>query len=400
MQNVSKVFVSMRRAVYAMFFLMLILVGSVEASSVRVRGTGVDKESAMKDAMRVAVEQVIGTYVDSKTLVEQSAVVEDTILTKAQGFVTDIQIISQGKNKRDYWVDAKVEVNENPNSELRNQLQMVMMLGNPRIGVIVFRKDKSQYSNGGGEGQEYDDMVELGINEKLRNLGFNHIVDANIVAKLRNSPILTRILNGNNDGGYMGEDVGNVNGLGVDILILGVSTVDSTKINLMNIKNTKEREGYFESNETPLIKGSTVVTGKIIVLSTGEIKHSFKSIGAGVDIVNATAQMKASDKAAELVAVEVEKALRNKAAKLVDGKQIIALVSDDEVLEKLVKILTRMKGIEDVKVRSFSSGKAIIDLDTSMKLIGIYRELRDSSGLIVRNEGIEGEVLNIFVESE
>lgn len=389
---------SMKKALYVMFFCMLVLFSSVEAGAVRVKGTGMDKESAMRDAMRVAVERVIGTYIDSKTLMEQMTVVEDRVLAKAQGFVTDVQVISEGEKQGNYWVDAKVEVNENPNSELRNQLQMVMMLGNPRIGVIMFKQNKSQYGSNGGI--EYDNMVELGINEKLRSLGFNHVVDTNIVAKLRNSSLLNRILNNNNDSGYTGENMGGMDGVGMDILIVGSSSVDSTPIKLMNIQNTKEREGYFESNETPLIKGSAVVTGKIVVLSTGEIKHSFKSIGAGVDTVNDTAQMKASDKAAQLVAVEVEKALRNKAAQLVQGKQIIAVVSEEAALKKLVKQLKKMKGMDDVKVRTFNAGKAIIDLDTSLSLMNIFRNLRDGSGLIVRNEGLEGDVINLFVEQE
>lgn len=390
---------SMKKMLYVIFFCMLVLFSVVEAGAVRVKGTGMDKESAMRDAMRVAVERVIGTYIDSKTLMEQMMVVEDRVLAKAQGFVTDVQVISEGEKQGSYWVDAKVEVNENPNSELRNQLQMVMMLGNPRIGVIMFKQNKSQYGSNGG--MEYDNMVELGINEKLRSLGFNHVVDANIVAKLRNSSLLTGILNNSSDGGYVGENMGGIDGVGMDILIIGSSSVDSAPIKLMNIQNTEGREGSFDSGEdTPLIKGSSVVTGKIVVLSTGEIKQSFKSIGVGVDTVNDTAQMKASDKAAQLVAVEVEKALRNKAAQLVQGKQIIAVVSEEAVLKKLLKQLKNMKGMDDVKVRTFNAGKAIIDLDTSLSLMNIFRNLRDGSGLIVRNEGLEGDVINLFVEQE
>lgn len=390
--------ISVKRVLYSVLFFMLIFFSAGEAGSVKVKGTGTDKDSAVRDAMRVAVERVIGTYVDSKTLVEQARVVEDSILAKSQGFVTDVQILSEGKAKDGYWVEAKVEVNENPNSALRNQLQMVMMLGNPRIGVIIIKKDKSPNSANGGDLREFDDQVELEINEKLRNLGFNHIVDANIVAKLRNSPILNNILNGANGGGFGDGDMGMAGGLGMDILILGNSTVDSNFIKLMNIQNNKGNEGNFGSDDTPLVKGSAVVTGKVIVLSTGEIKHSFKSMGYGVDTVNSAAQMKASAKAATLVAAEVEKALRTKAAKLVDGKQIAAIVPDQEVLDKLVGKLKAMKGMDDVKVRMFSAGRALIDLDTSLTLMDIFRNLRDNSGLSVRNEGIEGDVINICVE--
>lgn len=49
---------SMKKMLYVIFFCMLVLFSVVEAGAVRVKGTGMDKESAMRDAMRVAVERV------------------------------------------------------------------------------------------------------------------------------------------------------------------------------------------------------------------------------------------------------------------------------------------------------------------------------------------------------
>ena len=44
------------------------------AQEVTVDGVGIDKDSAVRDAMRNAVENVVGTFIDSRTLVDKSVV--------------------------------------------------------------------------------------------------------------------------------------------------------------------------------------------------------------------------------------------------------------------------------------------------------------------------------------
>ena len=67
---------------------LCLLSASAAAQSVVVDGVGADERAALIDASRAAVEQVAGTFIDSRTLVENAAVKLDQIYTKAQGFVT------------------------------------------------------------------------------------------------------------------------------------------------------------------------------------------------------------------------------------------------------------------------------------------------------------------------
>ena len=46
----------------------------VSASTVIVSGSGPTVDAALRDCMRTAVEQAVGVYVDSKTLVEKNTV--------------------------------------------------------------------------------------------------------------------------------------------------------------------------------------------------------------------------------------------------------------------------------------------------------------------------------------
>ena len=107
---------------------LALLTSSAAAQQVVADGTGTDQESALRDASRNAVEQVVGTLVDSRTLVQNAAVQLDEIYTKSQGFVTDIKLLSQTKQAGMVHVRARVDVNTNPDAQLMGQLNMLMML--------------------------------------------------------------------------------------------------------------------------------------------------------------------------------------------------------------------------------------------------------------------------------
>ena len=49
------------------------------AQNVTVDGVGTDKETALRDAMRNAVETVVGTMIDSRTLIDKNVVALDEI---------------------------------------------------------------------------------------------------------------------------------------------------------------------------------------------------------------------------------------------------------------------------------------------------------------------------------
>lgn len=59
-----------------------------------VSGVGLSKEEAQKDAYRNAVRQVVGLYVDSKTLVENDQLIEDKVLSASNGVVRTAQTIA------------------------------------------------------------------------------------------------------------------------------------------------------------------------------------------------------------------------------------------------------------------------------------------------------------------
>ncbi len=97
------------------------------AQQVTVDGVGTDKEGAVRDAMRNAVETVVGTMIDSRTLIDKNVVALDEIYSKSQGFVKDIKILQESQSGGMYRVRASVDVNTSPDTQLMNRLQMMMI---------------------------------------------------------------------------------------------------------------------------------------------------------------------------------------------------------------------------------------------------------------------------------
>lgn len=368
-----------RNVVIAM--LLLALNNITYAQIADVTGIGEDSDSALRDAKRNAVEQVVGTYINSETLVSQASVVSDEIYAKSVGFITDVRVLDEGKRNGAYYVHAKIDVNTNPNSELMNRIEMIKALGDPRIGVVVFKNATA--NDYGSPERSYDDITEESVNSKLLSMGFSHVMDANIVAKLRNSSLLNSLYNGDTN------LIGDTGGLGVDVLVLAQSNVDAAKINLTQQDGT--------TVDTQLVRGIADITGKVVMLATGNIQGTFSVRGQGIDISENTANNKALKNASANVAAEVGKILRKKAAKAFDGLQIIASVNDDEKLEELVADLKSLKGVQGVYMREYQNGKAVIDIESNQQLHILLRMLKEKSRLGLFNEGITNNTMELLV---
>ena len=61
---------------------------SADVVKVVARGVGRDKETALKDAYRDAVERAVGLYVDAETMAKNDAIVKDQVLTQSNAYVT------------------------------------------------------------------------------------------------------------------------------------------------------------------------------------------------------------------------------------------------------------------------------------------------------------------------
>ena len=275
----------MRKFFIALALFMLINI-SASAQEVTVDGVGRNRDEAIKNAERAAVEQVVGNFVDSQTLVENAMLKLDEIYTRAQGFVSGVKILSEGISKGLYKVTAQMNVESEPNSALIGQLETVMRLNDPRITVIMMRDNLAAGT--------HDELAETALNDKLLTVGFSHVVDADIVANLENARLLERLYNG--EKGLVG--VGS--SYGADYLVLGQTHTNSQNVMLPDYKNG----GY---KTMAMIVANADITAKIIKLATGEIVGTFSVTAKGNDVIKDNSERNAIRNAAENAALELEK---------------------------------------------------------------------------------------------
>jgi hypothetical protein len=68
---------------------------------VDVQGLGKDAQSAEKNALYSAVEQAVGSYLDSETVIKNEELIHERLLTVAQGFVQKYEVLVPAKERKD-----------------------------------------------------------------------------------------------------------------------------------------------------------------------------------------------------------------------------------------------------------------------------------------------------------
>jgi hypothetical protein len=70
------------------------------------------RSAALADARKTAVEKVLGVMVDSRVRVERALLVQDTVLARADGFISNETILEEGRSGDFYLVKISCDVRE------------------------------------------------------------------------------------------------------------------------------------------------------------------------------------------------------------------------------------------------------------------------------------------------
>ena len=261
--------------VLAMIFISL--TKSVSAETVTVTGYGIDEQSAINDAKRNAVEQVVGTVLKSRSEAQNLEFVMDIIKTRTQGYVTHFEILSKTKDRSNVTIKAKVDVSSEANSSLMKDVELVMMLNDPKIAVEVdyYADDDSEIY------KKYPVMTKAAIREELIKCGFTHVMDST------------------ND---------------VDYIIIGNLTVKKSQpIKLPSWANIGNDE--YKTVDTGLSKTMATLDCKIKKVSSNEIIGEFHVAGENMSASDNDVQTPAVSQMASKAAQEVKKVFNREASK-------------------------------------------------------------------------------------
>ena len=370
------------KKILIMLFLCMAFAQTALAQTVTVDGVGVDRDSAMRDAARMAVEQVAGMYINSNTVVSNTSVEMDEILSHAEGYVQNITVISESMNGGEYRVRASVDVNTDPNSAFMKRMDAVMRLSDPRIGVVILSDDADlDHSFDGLPG--HDTILETALNERLLTVGFKHVVDVNLLSQLQDSSVLNAVYRGDSRLPYDGD----ASARPIDYLVIGRSHAEGYKVKLPD-----NHGGYVE---TQMSSARTHLDLKIISFGTSTIIGTYSVDGQGVENSPALAARKSRQAAAGKAAEKLEQQFLKAAASGFSGIQLTVRANDFSLVEKLVRELKELRGVQDVYVRGTSAGKTTIDIASAQKPFTILQMLQRETDLSIFVESTSDSELNI-----
>ena len=109
-----------------------------ETITVMAVGMGVDSDAALKNALKNAVTQAVGSIIDSETMVKNDEVIEDKILSHSGGFVETYEIIGEPRAK-DGLVSIKIEA-QVKRMNLRKEMEANNIFVVKKIDGQVFTK--------------------------------------------------------------------------------------------------------------------------------------------------------------------------------------------------------------------------------------------------------------------
>jgi len=339
----------------ALFFIN----STADAQIVTVQGSGINESAAIKDAKRAAVEQVIGTRIKSEALSVDFELVYDAVQSRSAGYVTSCEILKKNSGGGVVTVTARVNVEDEPDSALMKDIEMVMTLNDPRISVKM-----ENYADSGEVLQKYPEICAAAIREALIKRGFTHVVDS-------------------------GD---------VDFVIVGKLSVEKARdIKLPSWKNIGGDD--FKLLDTGLSRSVSTLDCKIKKTATDEIIGEFQARGDGMDATGNEVSQQAVNLMAADSAEQVRKILSREASKVFSSVKIFISAGDADKILTLEEILHQTAGVDSVYVRNFSGGQGVIDVETNLTPQNLYRAIQQAAGddLSIQMTGFSSVTLNISV---
>ena len=335
--------------------MMLILnfLGTAFAQTVTVTGVGTDKASAIRDATRLAVEQVAGTYIDSRTLMQDLIIQLDEVYKTSHGFVENIDILEEGfDGSENYYIRATINVDTDPNSELISKLTMIMQLNDPRIAVVAFDGDSVR-----------NNLVESSLIERLLDSGFSHVIE-NDALDLEDPNSIQSFKNLN----------------GIDYLVSCRCSKFSRPVTIPDHLNHVLKE-------TPFTSVKSHFRVNVIKYDTGEFIGSFEVDGVGVENSETLAEIYAVSKASEKAANKLVDTFRNFSASTTQNLSFTIIASDNSKIEKIIEELHFIGQIDNVYIREISDGNAVLAIDSAQKPYEIVTILKNRSqfSIVIEN---------------
>lgn len=334
------------------------------------------REDAVSAALRNAVEQVVGTMIESNVLVENYMTVEDQIYSHTRGYVQKYDIIStqkQSDNSLQVSVRAVVKI-----SDLRDDLEAIGVLisrkGKPRLMVLIDERNINQEFN-----QLNMDMgtAATAIMNEMMAAGFP-FVDARQAQSAISRDQVAAALSGDTQAA-----AAVANRLGAEIIITGSAVSKAASGGPQVV-----RDAGFKSCQAN-------INLRVIRADDGVIIATAMANDRAAHIDEITGGTMALEKAGKKAAAELQTKIVDAWQKDVySGSQVqlavmkVANFSQLNILKNNMKYYIR--GVQAVNQREFSAGTALFDVDIkgNAELLASELEAKEIEGIRLRVTGL------------
>jgi len=303
-------------------------------------GQAMARDAAVWDALRQAVEQALGAFIQSESIVENYQLISDNIFSKTAGYIQKYHILEEVFRDDLYRVKIKAYV---VSGKLENDLAAIGLLmlqkHKPRVMVVIPEQHLARR-------KVPDPAGETEIIKRLLEKGFK-IVDQSQVKRIRyNDQVRAALAGDDKTAAKIGLQYG------AEVIIVG--------------------EAFSEFATSGGVLGSMIscrarVEARAIRTDTGEIIAADGKYAAGIDISENIAGKKALQNAGgQLGDYLITQILSGWRSEVVDATtvQLIIIGVDYQQFAKFKMLLKgSVRGVKAIHQRSFSGKRGVLDID-------------------------------------
>lgn len=324
------------------------------------------RDSAIEDALRRAVEQVVGTLITSESMVSNYTLLYDRVYSQSSGYVRSYKVLSEGKKEGLYVVRINAKVGmDGISGDLQTIGLLISRKHNPRIMVIIGESIAGSKLDI-HEGQSVSETTFI---EQFLSKGFK-VVDSEMAKKTTERNQLFYALE---------KDSALAAKIGLqydaEVVIMGKA--------IATPKTARQTSGHFEGTNLKSVHAN--IYAKAIRADTAEIIASGSMSGTKIHIDETAGSHKAFQNVGKKLANSIIAKILKKWGDDTNLNTVELTLSGLSSFSDLIKIKNDMKqklrGVKEIHQRAFTDGVAIL-------------EIKASSDTQIIAEGLVGQKMN------
>jgi len=317
---------------------------SIKGVAAIVGNRETERDRAIQDAQKKAVEQAVGIQLSSETLTQNFKLVYDNIISKSYGYIVGYDVISEGEEGDVYKVEIEARVAV---GNIEKDLQAIGLLlerkNMPRVMIMITEQnivdlDYPEY---------FSDLsqAETTLIKKFNEKGF-YCIDTQTVKDSLDRDQAIKALEGDN---RAAQTIGRE--FGAEVVVLGKAVAAF---------QGQVRESNFKSSSSNITARAVQVdTGKIVAIDSARNVAAHLSEYTAGDV----AIEKAGIKLAESMIKQILDQWTVDTSSYADVQILVSGIRNFNDLNNFKKVLReKIRGIQNIFQRDFSGNTARLDI--------------------------------------